>query len=55
MISFLYKLQAADTTRTESVWAILNRTHPPAALRISRLEAKQNKASSVNADERIIT
>jgi len=48
MIRFLYKLQAADTTKTGSVWAMLNRTHPPAALRINRLEAKQNKAANPN-------
>jgi heat shock protein HtpX len=44
MVSFLYKLQGAETTRTGSVWAMLKRTHPPAALRIIRLEAKQNNA-----------
>lgn len=40
LISFLYKLQAADTTRTGSVWAMLNRTHSSAADRIRRLEAR---------------
>jgi Zn-dependent protease with chaperone function len=49
MISFLYKLQAADTTKSGSVWAILNRTHPPAALRINRLEAKQNDVAILNS------
>jgi heat shock protein HtpX len=54
MISFLYKLQAADTTKTGTVWAILNRTHPPSALRISRLEARQNNAADRNAGDQNI-
>jgi hypothetical protein len=44
MVGFLYKLQAAETTRTGSVWAMLKRTHSPAALRIIRLEARQKNA-----------
>jgi heat shock protein HtpX len=46
LISFLYKLQTAETTKMGSVWAMLNRTHPPAALRIRRLEARQNHTVS---------
>jgi heat shock protein HtpX len=38
MISFLYKLQDAETTNAGSAWAVLKRTHPQVALRISRLE-----------------
>jgi heat shock protein HtpX len=40
MISFLYKLQSTEAMKTGSAWAMLKRTHPPAALRIRRLEVR---------------
>jgi heat shock protein HtpX len=42
MINFLYKLQTVEAVKTGSVWAMLKRTHPPAALRIRQLEARQD-------------